>query len=94
MVVSADVGPQMDGKSRTIWLDEIAAVVFAMTRYQVGRRQEVTMEAFTLCLRLFDGSILPVVEASPRKRELFLLAEEIAAAAQAPLEQAGLGVEL
>lgn len=91
VVITGDVAPIMQGQSRRIWMDEIASVIFGMTRYEVESRKGVTVEAFTVCLRLFDGSILPVVEASPLKQELFEVAKALSAVCHAPIEQAGLG---
>lgn len=88
--IAAEVAPIMQGEARRVWLDEIAAVVFGLTRYELGR-EGVSMEAFTVCLRLFDGSVLPIVEASPLKQELFEVATALSAVCHAPIEQAGLG---
>ncbi len=89
--VTGDAAPIMEGKSRTVWLDEVASIVFGLTRYEFEDKKGVSVEAFTVCLRLFDGSVLPVVEASPLKQELFEVAKALSAVSQAPIEQAGLG---
>ena len=91
VLIHGHVAPQMDGEPRTVWLDEISSIVFGMTRHPVGNRPGVTMEAFTLCLHLFDGSVVPIVEASPKKLELYQIGKTLSELTHAPLQQAGLG---
>jgi hypothetical protein len=89
--VTGDTAPVMQGQERVVWHDEIASIVFGLTRYEFEHKKGVTVEAFTVCLRLFDGSVLPIVEASPLKQELFEVAKALSAVCHAPIEQAGLG---
>ncbi|MEL6182719.1 MAG: hypothetical protein AAFS10_27425 [Myxococcota bacterium] len=83
---------QFSDIQRQIWLSEIHDVLFGMTRFPMNQGSPVTIEAFSVCVRLYDGSILPVVEATPRKGPAFLVAQELSEALGVPIHQTGLGL--
>jgi len=84
---------QFKGLQRDIWFEEIGAVVFGMTRFPRDEgRNAPLVEAFSVCLRLFDGSVVPLIEATTDKSQGFLVARQIAETVGVPIEQTGLGV--
>ncbi len=83
----------MGGRDRDIWIDEVESVLFGMTRYPMDEaRPEVKVEAFTLCLTLYDGSVVPLIEASPDKGASYAVALAVGESLGVPVIQAGLGV--
>jgi hypothetical protein len=81
------------GAGRDIWLDEIKDLLFGLVRYPLDpKKPEVTVEAFTLCLRLYDGSVVPVVEATPDKLVAYQIGQVLSQSIQVPLFQTGLGI--
>ncbi len=80
-------------EGRELWFDEVRHVVFGMTRYPMDERKpDIRVEAFTVCLEMMDGAVLPVIEASPEKLASYKVATWLSEATRAPVLQAGLGV--
>ncbi len=82
----------MEGQTRSVWFDEVEAIWFGMTRFELEQGSEVKVEAYTACVKLWDGSVIPVVEASLDKKVVFDVAAIVSQSVGAPLEQVGLGV--
>lgn len=80
------------GQGRQVHFDEVKHIVFGMTRYPLDmERPDIKVEAFTVCLELFDGAVLPVVEASSDKMHSHQIATFLSQALRAPVLPAGLG---
>jgi len=77
---------------RHIWFGEIHDVLFGMTRFPASEGSSIMIEAFSVCVRLYDGSILPVVEATPDKGPAFVIARELSETLGVPIHQTGLGL--
>ena len=77
---------------RQIWFGEIHDVLFGMTRFPARQGSSIMVEAFSVCVRLYDGSILPVVEATPDKGPAFVVAQQLSEALGVPIHQTGLGL--
>ena len=93
MRVYASASEVLEGQDRDIWMDEIREVLFGLTRFPLNpARPEITVEAFTVCLLLYDGSIVPVVEATGDKLVAFNLANAMGESLGVPMSQTGLGV--
>lgn len=84
---------QFQDVSREVWFDEVEDVLFGMTLFPVSPGSDVRVEAFTVCLRLFDGTILPVVEASLDKAAPFHVATVLSETLGVPVHQTGLGFD-
>jgi hypothetical protein len=90
--VRAEASALMPAGGRAVGFDEVRSVVFGATRFPPDlAKPEIKVEAFTVCLELYDGSVLPVVEASPQRVESFQVARFLSHATGAPMLQAGLG---
>lgn len=77
---------------RTVWFEEVAYVVFGLTRFPLhSGKGAPRVEAFTVCLHLFDKSVIPVIEATTDKSNGFLIARQLSEALGVPIEQAGIG---
>ena len=91
--IYSNASPVLEGRDRDIWTDEVREILFGLVRYPRDlARPEVTVEAFTVCLNLYDGSIVPLVEAAPDKLVTFNIARAIGAALDVPVSQTGLGI--
>ncbi len=87
-----EASTEFDDLRRTIWFEEIAHVVFGMTRFPLHKGKGAPrVEAFTVCLHLFDGSVVPVVEATTDKNNGFLVARQLSESIGVPIQEAGLG---
>jgi hypothetical protein len=79
-------------QGRALRFEEVRHVVFGMTRHPMElERPQIKVEAFTVCLELHDGAVLPVVEACPEKLTAYQVATFLSQTLRAPLLQAGLG---
>lgn len=86
-----EASSEFDGLRRTIWFEEIAHIVFGMTRFPLhSGKNAPRVEAFTVCLHLFDGSVVPVVEATTDKNNGFLVARQLSESLGVPIQDAGL----
>lgn len=75
-------------------LDDLEEIVFGMTRYPVSRdRGAVKVEAFSLLVRHNSNTLIPIVEASPDKDELFGVARFLAGTTGLRVTQVGRGVK-
>lgn len=93
VAIFPEASSQFEGLRRDIWFQEIGAVVFGMTRFPLEeRRAAPNVEAFSVCLRLFDASIVPLIEATTDKSQGFLVARQVAETIGVPIEQTGLGI--
>lgn len=82
----------LEGKARRLWLDEIDTLLYGLTRFPLEREGGVEVEAYTVCLRLFDGAIIPVVEATVDKKVALDVASALSRALEIPVEQVGIGM--
>lgn len=74
-------------------LHELTEVVYGMTRYPVSSAPDaVRVEAFSLLVRHQSDTLLPIIEASPDKEDLFVLARFLSQATRLPIAHVGLGV--
>ena len=83
--------------------DEITEGVFAMISFPVSPgRPDARIHVYTLLVRVAgwggssseEGELVPVIEASPNKREVFIIAQQLAGAAGVDVTQVGEGIQL
>jgi hypothetical protein len=93
---SESSGPQL-----VATFEEISEVVFAMISFPVSpARPDARIHVYTLLIRVAgwggvdEGELVPVIEASPNKREVFVIAQQIAAASGVEVTQIGEGIRL
>ncbi|MEZ4462859.1 MAG: hypothetical protein R3E66_24655 [bacterium] len=73
---------------------EVQEVVYAMVKYPVEPgNTAVKVDAFTVLLRNEDGDLLPLLEASPDKNEVFHLAKACSRWTGLEITHVGLGVK-
>jgi hypothetical protein len=73
---------------------EVSEVVYAMVKYPVDMSaRAVKVDAFTVMLRNADGDLLPLLEASPDKNEVFMIAKACASWTGLDITHVGLGVK-
>lgn len=74
-------------------LDDITEVVYGMTSFPVSSAENaIHVDAFSLLVRYGDNLLLPVIEVSPDKDELYMIARFISQVTRTPLTQVGAGV--
>ncbi len=77
-----------------IRIADVTEVVFGMTRYPVSKGEgAVNVEAYTLLVRHASDTLVPVVEVSPDKDQLFGVAKFIARVTGQRMTQVGIGVK-
>lgn len=75
-------------------LSDVHEVVYAMVKYPIERHAgAVRVEAFTVMLRNANGDLLPLLEASPDKNEVFRIAKACASWTGREITHVGLGVK-
>lgn len=75
-------------------IDDVVEVVFGMTRYPVSvGKDSPKVDAYSLLVRHHSDTLVPIVEVSPDKDELFGVARFIARVTGQPLTQVGIGVK-
>lgn len=72
-------------------LAEIEEVVFGMVQFPVEEGKSINVHAFTLLVRIGD-LMIPIVEASPDKGELFAVTKLMSEISGAPIIQVGDGI--
>lgn len=73
---------------------DLTEIVYGMTTYPVSSAAgAVRVEAFSLLVRHQSDVLLPLIEASPDKDELYGLARFLSQAMRLPIAQVGLGVK-
>jgi hypothetical protein len=79
--------------SLAVSFEELQEVVFAMVRFPVAARvPEAAVRMYVLLVRDGRGELVPVVEASPDQREVFLIGKALSQIAGVELTQVGEGV--
>ncbi len=79
--------------SLTVPFEQLQEVVFAMVRFPVAARvPDAAVRMYVLLVRDGRGELVPVVEASPDQREVYLIGKALAQIARVPLTQVGEGV--
>lgn len=84
---------EVDG-TPPLHFDDVSEVVYAMVKYPVEQNaRSVKVDAFTVMLRNADGDLLPLLEASPDKNEVFRIAKACASWTGLEITHVGLGVK-
>ncbi len=89
--VTGNAAKVMPPQGRNILVDEVENIIFGMTRYPLENDKRVRIEAFTVCLSLFDGSIVPVVEATTEKVAAYRVAKFLSESLRLGIIQTGAG---
>lgn len=74
--------------------DDVREVVYAMVKYPVEKNpRSVKVDAFTVMLRNAEGNLMPLLEASPDKNEVFRIAKACSTWTGLEITHVGLGVK-
>ena len=90
--VFARASTLLEGENREVWIDEIHDVLFGMTLWPSGKETRIKSRAFSVCVRLYNGNIIPIIEATTREEAAFRIARTLSEVAEVPVHQTGMGV--
>ena len=81
----------LEGQDLEIWLEEIQDVLFGMTLWHRETNARDKSRAFSVCVRLYNGSIIPIIEATAGAEVAFRIARTLSDNVGVPIHQTGMG---